>query len=194
MRTGTEAQKKEAFLKLGKDYGISLEESKANGAAQEDFLTADIRKAVEPLQQEMGTLRQSILQREQLAQQVQAEKSAEIVQQFRDAKTEAGILAHPHFDEVQDDMTRLAQADQLAGKMPDINDLYDRAIHANPTVRAKLQAAQQHAAKLKEKREQKEKVKKAKAAGVSVTGTSSAGKEQPKSLRDTIVEAAQGGL
>lgn len=194
LRTGTDPQKRAAILKLAHDYGISVEEPKANGAAQEDFLTADIRKAVEPLQQEVGTLRQSILQREQLAQQAQAEKLAEEVRLFREAKTEAGQPAHPYFDEARDEMARLAQADTVAGRTSDINDLYDRAIHADPTVRAKLQAAQQHAAKLKEKHDRKEKVKKSKAAGVSVTGVSSAPKEQPKSLRDTIVEAAAGGL
>lgn len=193
LRTGTEAQKREAFLKLGKDYGISLEEPKANGAEQ-DFLTADIQKAVQPLQQELGTLRQTILQRDQSAQQAQADKLAETVRLFREAKTEAGQPANPYFDEVWDDMARLAKADEAAGKISEIADIYERAIWSNPTVRAKLLASQQHAAKLKEKREHKEKVKKAKAADVSVTGVSSAPKEQPKSLRTTIEEAAAGSL
>ncbi len=190
LRTGTEPQKRAALLKLAHDYGIPLEEPKANGTAQEDFLQADIRKAVEPLQQEVGTLRQTIAQREEAARLAQAEKSAEQVRQFRDAKTEAGDAAHPYFDEVQEDMTRLAQADVASGKTPDINDLYERAIWANSTVRAKVLAAQQHAAKKQEKREQKEKVQKAKKANVSVTGTSSTASEQPKSLRATIEEAA----
>ena len=195
LRTGTEGQKRAALLKLASDYGISLEEQKANGTAQEtDFLTADIQKAVQPLQQELGTIRDTIVRRDEEAKLAQAERSAEQVRQFRDAKTEAGHPAHPYFDEVQEDMTRLAQADVASGKTPDINDLYERAIWSNPTVRAKLQAAQQHAAKKAAERAQKEKVKKAKAASVSVTGESSAPQEQPKSLRATIEEAAAGSL
>lgn len=194
LRTGTEAQKKEAFLKLGRDYGISLEQPKANGAAQEDFLTADIQKAVQPLQEELGTLRQTIQQRDQKAQQSQADQSAKQIEEFRNAKTEAGQPAHPYFDEVLDDMLDKAQAMHSRGLTPDLQKLYDDAIWVNPMVRAKLQAAQQHAAKLQEKREQKEKVKKAKAANVSVTGESSAAPEQPKSLRATIEEAAAGSL
>ncbi|MGI9489342.1 MAG: hypothetical protein ACR2RF_26330 [Geminicoccaceae bacterium] len=189
LSTGTEAQKREAYIKLGKDYGISLEEPKADGADQ-DFLSADIQKAVQPLQEDLGKLRQSIAQREQMAQQSQADQSAEQVRQFRDAKTEAGDLAHPYFDEVQAKMTTLAQAEVASGNTPDIQSLYDDAIKLVPSVWAKLQAAQQHAAKKQQRREQKEKVKKAKSAGVSVTGVSSAPQEQPKSLRATIIEAA----
>ena len=194
LRTGTEHQKRNALLKLAQDYGISLEEPKANGAAQEDFLTADIRKAVEPLQKEMGSLRQTLTERERAAQQAQANQLAETVQAFREQKTEAGELAHPYFEEVRDKMYELAQADTVAGRTSDLTKLYDDAIKLVPEVWAKLQAAQQHAAQLQEKRKQKEKVKKAKAANVSVTGESSAAPEQPKSLRATIEEAAAGSL
>lgn len=188
LRTGTEAQKKDALTKLAKDYGISLETAPANGAAQQDYLTADIQKAVAPLQQEVGTLKSQIIERDRVAKQTQADQSAEQVRQFRDAKTEAGQLAHPYFDEVQDKMTTLAQAELASGKTPDLQSLYDDAIKIVPTVYAKLQAAQQHAAKKQQERDQKEKVKKAKSAAVSVTGVSSAPTEQPKSLRETLKE------
>lgn len=186
LRTGTEAQKREALIKLASDYGIPIGEPAAEAPA--DFMTDGINKAVQPLQETVRELQARLASQDQASQQSQLGQLAEQIRQFQEAKTEAGQPAHPYFDEVRDEMARLAQADKLAGRPSDLADLYDRAIHADPTVRAKLQSAQQHAAKLQSEREQKEKVKKAKRASVSVTGVSSAPKDQPQSLRDTLEE------
>lgn len=187
LRTGTEAQKIDALTKLARDYGIALGETKANGADQ-DYLTADIQKAVQPLQEQVSQLQSNLQTREQQMQKAQADQSVEQIRLFKEAKTEAGQLAHPYYDEVELDMTRLAQAEVASGQVPVLQTLYDTAIWANPTVRAKLQSAQQHAAKKQEERARKEKVEKAKQASVSVAGSSSAPTEQPKSLRETLKE------
>lgn len=189
LRTGTSEQKRAALGQLAKDYGIPLEAEKpANGAVQDDFLTADIKKAVQPLQDELGTIRQTITERDQMAARAQADQTAETVRQFREAKTEAGTPAHPHFAEVEDEMTNLAQTDIAKGKVPDLADLYERATWSVPGVRAKMLAAQQHAANQQKKRDDKAKVNKAKGAAVSVTGTGATTKEQPKSVRANLEE------
>ncbi len=195
LQTGSPEQKREALLKIAKDYGISLEGAKpANGqdAQHDGVFSTEIDRVIQPLRDELGQLKTAAQTREQQALQAQAAEAEKTVQAFRDAKTEAGKPAHPHFDEVQDDMTRLAQADRLAGRTPDLADLYERAVWANPTVRAKLTAAQQHAAKRADEQRRKGEVQKAKKAAVSVTGGPAGTREQPKSLREDIAAAFDG--
>ena len=189
LRTGTPEQKREALAKVAQDYGIPLggPETEQSGG-EEDYLQQDILKVVQPLQEQVDQLTQGVQTQSQAAQQAQTAQAAEYIQSFREAKTEAGQPAHPYFDEVYQDMTVFAQADQAGGKLPELPDLYERAVWANPAVRVKMLAAQQHAAKKQEERARKEKVEKAKLAGSSVAGASAVPEEQPKSLRDNISE------
>ena len=120
------------------------------------------------------------------AQQAAAAQAAEEIRRFTEAKTEAGAPAHPYFAEVEADMTRLAQTDRAAGLAPTLADLYERAIWSNPTVRAKMLAAQQHAAARQTERARKEQIRKAKRASATVTGQGSGDAEQPRTLRDEI--------
>lgn len=184
LRTGTEAQKRGALLKLANDYGIPLG-APADGA-KPDFMTAEVQKVVRPLEERVGVLQSQLSQRDMQTHQAQAAQAEEQVRQFREATTEAGQMAHPYYAEVETDMTRLAQAELASGNTPVLQTLYETAIWANPTVRAKLQSAQQHAAKKQDERARKEKVEKAKNASVSVTGVSSTPKDQPKSLREDL--------
>ena len=108
-------------------------------------------------------------------QQRRVASAAGSIQAFADEKGAGGKLAHPHFGDVRNDMTRLAQADLAAGVQPDLKSLYDRAAWANPAVRAKLMAA-----------DNQEKARKAKRAGGQVSGAGAAAAEQPKGLRATL--------
>lgn len=54
---------------------------------------------------------------------------------------------------------------------PDLQKMYDKAVWANPTVRAKIQAAEAHRAEQERKRRQAEQVKKAKQADVQISGS-----------------------
>jgi hypothetical protein len=119
---------------------------------------------VQSLRQELQQLKQSVVQREQYATQQRLSTVQSELQMFAEAKTEAGELAHPYFEEVVEDMVSLAKAEQAGGKTPTVGDLYDRAVWANPTVREKLLAAQRDAAAKKAEQEARAKAAKAKIA------------------------------
>ena len=190
LRTGTEAQKRAMLIQLAHDYGITLDTGAdhATGAGmdEDDPFAADMRAIVAPIQQEVQQLRAGFETQASAAQQAQAASAVEQVRLFREEMTGAGTPAHPYFDEVQEAMTRLAQADRAAGQTPVLSDLYERAIWSVPEVRAKLLAAQQHAAAQEAERAKRERVAKAKTASGSITGGGSAPKEQPKSLREEL--------
>lgn len=52
-----------------------------------------------------------------------------------------GSLKHPYFDDVVADMTSLAASMNARGQRPDLETLYENACYANPTIRAKMEAA-----------------------------------------------------
>ncbi len=189
LRTGTPAQKHAALAQLAQDYGIqAAPAAQPNGQDGDDgdYLATDIRKAVAPIAEQVNQLRAGFQHQATASAQTAAAQVADDIRHFTEAKTEAGTPAHPYFAEVEADMTRLAQADRAAGLTPTLADLYERAIWSNPTVRAKMLAAQQHAASRQTERERKERIRRAKRASATVTGQGSAPKEQPKSLRDEI--------
>ncbi|MGI9417177.1 MAG: hypothetical protein ACR2RA_04995, partial [Geminicoccaceae bacterium] len=194
LRTGTPEQKKQMLGQLAKDYGISLEaQAAADPSADVDPLddgTNDaIERAMAPIKETIGQLTTAVQTREAAIQQAGVSDAERQVQEFRDAKTEAGRPAHPHFDEVEQLMVQLAQAERAGGKQPELKDLYERAIWSHPDVRPKLLLAQETAKKKQEERDKKERLKKAEKAGSSVTGSPSGTKDQPESLRATIVNA-----
>lgn len=137
--------------------------------------------------------------REQEAQRRREEQLGAITKQiedFRTAKDEKGTLKHPYFDEVEQDMSLLAQQARASGKVLALDELYDRALYANPSTRAKALAAAQAAQRAKDEDEARARAAKARKAGSSVTGAPTAGqapaaKPLPKdaTLRQTLDEA-----
>ena len=182
LRHGTPQQKRAMISKLMHDYGVQFE-APAEGAVELDPQVAQLTQTVQQMQAGQA----------QAAQQEQQRSEAQMraaVQTFAEAKTEAGTLAHPYFAEVEDDMARLAQAGLVAGAKPELDDLYGKAIWANPDVREKLLAAQQREAAAKRDTDERGRIQKAKAANGSISGAGGgSGTEQPKGLRDQI-EAA----
>ena len=74
---------------------------------------------------------------------------------------------------------------------PELKSLYDRATWANPEVRAKMLAAEKHAAEQTRKADDKARLEKAKKAGSSVTGAGAApATEQPERDLSKIVASA----
>jgi hypothetical protein len=106
---------------------------------------------------------------------------------FKTATDASGALLHPHFDELIDTISKLAdQAKAAKQPIPPIDQLYQDAIFANPAVRqkwldAKLAAersstvAAQQAAREKAAAEARAKSEKARKAGSSVTGAAGTG-------------------
>ena len=180
LRTGNNGQKLAMLRQLVTDYGISgpTEGGEAAQAPAQD-------PRYDQLNTQFQQMQASLQQQQHAAQEAQVARATREVEAFRDAKDDAGNLAHPYFADVEADMTRMAQADLAAGVQPDLRTLYERATWANPTVRGKLQAAQQEAAAA----EARAKAEKARKAGGSISGAGAAPAEQPKGLRETL-EAA----
>lgn len=151
----------------------------------------------------------AIQQREQ-QNRVQAEHNAaasrvmNTIEQFKAAADTAGALLHPHFDEVEAQMTAIAHAARIAGQpVPELKDLYDQAVWANPSTRAKAieaqraaDEAQRAADDAKRQKEARAKAESARRAASSVTGAPSPGQSGSAqtrsgagSLRDDLLAA-----
>jgi hypothetical protein len=87
-------------------------------------------------------------------------------------------------------MTSLAHFERSQGRTPVLQDLYDRALWANPSTREKQLALQQQAEAKRAAEERRAKAEQARRAGSSVTGAPSPGQAASTpadmSLRDTI--------
>ncbi len=119
------------------------------------------------------------------------------IESFKSATDETGNLKHPHFDEIEDDMATIANGMLARGQtVPPLDELYERAVYANPTTRANLRAAEQQRAVAKAAEEARAKAAAARKAGSSVTGYPSAGQapnaahNADRPLREEIRAAA----
>lgn len=177
----------------------------ADGAAAASTAPAvpEIPPALEPWVKELADLRDWRQQKEaesqRQAQQQQQQEFARIsteVEAFRGATDKDGKTPlHPHFDEVEKDMVHLAQVARARGEKPTLAQLYETAVWANPSTRAKALAAAQAAQQAKAKEEARAHAANARRAGSSVTGSPGAGQtprpkgEKGGSLRDQLEEA-----
>lgn len=163
------------------------------------------------VQQELKVLRQGHEQVTQFltTQQQQQQREAEnrvmsMIEAFKGAKDPSGNLLHPHYDELEADMSDLWKIAVAAGQQPTLEDVYDKAVWANTSTRQKLldaqtaaQEAQRAAAEKKQRDEARAKAERAKRASSSVTGApgSSQARMQPgpgeRSLRDELNAAAE---
>ena len=141
------------------------------------------------------TAQQQQAQERQRAAFIQdAESKAE---KFRSATDSKGNLLHPHVDDVENDMLALATAAQQAKQpVPEIEELYERAVWANPSTRKMLRTAELQAEEQKRRDQEKAKSAAARNAASSVTGAPGAGQApsnrggNEKSLREQLEEAA----
>ena len=154
-----------AIQYLMQQYNISAD-ALSGEEVSEDPDIASIR-------QEINALRTDITTRQQTDQQASQQAISNQIQQFVEEKDEAGNPKHPYFEDVTADIVGLAKAEWSQGRKPDLNNLYERAVWANPDTRAKLQDAQQKAASKASEKEAQRKAKEAKAAAASVSGAPS---------------------
>jgi hypothetical protein len=100
------------------------------------------------------------------------------IDQFKSAKDGKGDLLHPHFEELEEAMTLLAQSANANRKpVPPLKELYETAVWAHPSTREATLAAREKAKAVQARR-----------AGSSVTGSPNSG----RSIREEL-EAAMGG-
>lgn len=130
------------------------------------------------------------------AQQQRLDNAQQQIEAFANEKDGDGTLKHPFFADVNADMMALARVDKADGRTPSLADLYDRAVYANPQTRAKLLSLRQDVEAKRAAAERKAHAEAAKRAGTSVNGAPGAvqsqqAKPQNRSLRDTLMEAAE---
>ena len=160
------------------------------------------QKEIQDLKAQVNGFGETEKQRQMAEYNAKAQRVQSEIDQFRDAKNDDGLL-HPHFADVEQDMVKLVSVYQARGEtVPTLDKLYEDAVWANPSTRAKMLEAQkaavvgqstaaQQEAERKRNEEARAKAEKAKRAGKSVTGAPGSGatparRTEALSLRDTI--------
>jgi len=198
LRSGTPAQKQNALGLIAQQYGIPYQPVDPNPVplgpdGQPDEAQMQIQQALQgaigPLQQQVQQLTQFTQQQQQTAHQQTVNGWMTQIEAFAAEKNEQGQPAHPYFDEVMQDMGRLAQVEMSNGGLKStLPQLYEQAIWASPTVRPKLLNDQKRTIG----QQNQQQVAAARRAGASITGNtggSKAGATTSQSLRDQIERA-----
>ena len=192
LRTGSNAQKIEILRNLVRDYGIAAPD--ANEPPPDPRMQA-LQNQIYQMQNGYQQQQYQQMQQQQIVQQQRVAHTAQTLQQFATMKDEDGNIAHPFFGEVEQDMTRLAQADLAAGIQPELYSLYERAVWANPATRQRMTEAEANRREAEQKAEaerldaeKREKARKARRAGSSISGAGAPAGEQPEDIR-AILEA-----
>ena len=133
--------------------------------------------ALSSLQRQVNDVQQLVAAQRQYIQQQQQETGNRLVNEFVNAKDEAGNPKHPYFNDVREVMTDLIRK----GAANDLDTAYNMAIWTNGDIREKLIQAE----KAKELAAKVDKAQKAKAAGFNPTSkTVPPAKEE--TLRDSL--------
>ena len=133
--------------------------------------------ALSSLQRQVNDVQQLVAAQRQYIQQQQQETGNRLVNEFVNAKDEAGNPKHPYFNDVREVMTDLIRK----GAANDLDTAYNMAIWTNGDIREKLIQAE----KAKELATKVDKAKKAKDAGFNPTSkTVPPAKEE--TLRDSL--------
>lgn len=178
---------REALRMIAETYGVDINQPNPD---QDDPILN--HPAVGQLRQEIMTLKGHLTEREQREQQAQTQTRLTEIESFSEEKNNNGELTHPFFHDVMDDMVLLAQAERAAGRVPKLQDLYDRAVWANPTTRQKSLAAQSAEQQRKSAEEAAQKAAQARKASAGVSGSpGSSAPRTDRSLREEL-EAAFG--
>lgn len=179
LRTGTPQQKVALIQEIAQTYGVDIGQV-VNPQPQDNYLQS--------LQNEIAQLKQAVNPQVIMSQ---LQEQQEHVRIQSDISAFAANPANKHFEAVKATMAPLL----ASGQAKDLQEAYDMACYANPTIRSTL--LQEQSAQAAEKRKAELLAKKQ--AAVSVTGSpsSSAGNAQSpdRTLREEIaanLAAAQG--
>lgn len=124
------------------------------------------------------------------------------IETFKTATDEKGVLLHPHWDAAYKDIEILAEGARISGQKTTLQEMYDKAVWGNLSLRdailSERQAADkaaslaaQQATEKKAQDEARAKAARAKKAGSSVTGAPGTGQsaqrvQSERSLRDEL--------
>lgn len=175
LRTGSPAQKVQAFHQIAQSYGLDL-------AA---ISRGEVPQGPDPLHQlhqEIAGLKQQLSQYGQQSQEWEQQRAVQELEAFSSAKDEAGRPRYPHFERVRGIMAQISQRE------PSLNleQLYQKAVEPINTAIAEGLKSQQEAAE----RERLASIEKAKkAAPVKSSGSAPNGAAKAKDL-DSILSQA----
>ena len=147
LRYGSPEDKARTFQNLAKEYGVDLNLAQPD---QDEWVDPN----VSALQNQLRQLQEQIYAREQAERMRESENLQSEIQRF------ASDPAHAHFEAVKTHMSALLQS----GVAKDLQDAYDQAIYANPTIRTQVLAQQQAETEAKRKAELAHKAQEAKKA------------------------------
>lgn len=156
----------EGLKYLAQVSNVDLNELNGSASAQESTALSQLRQQVTDL-----TSRLEQRERGQANEAMNANMAQ--VNAFADEKGPDGKPLRPYFDEVAKDIARRVRAAKLEGEQVTLQQAYDEAIYANPTVRAKLLSAQD--AERSRKAEDERKQKAAAAAAAAAANVASEG-------------------
>lgn len=170
LRYGSPEQKAATIANLAHQFGVDLGMAQTAPLPDQNYIALQNQ-----IQQLQGFINEQ--------QRTQAEREQEAL----NSELSSFAQGREHFETVREDMAALLQA----GRATDLNDAYEKAIWANPSVRAALIAKQQSEASAKAEKERKaQEARKANAVNVSRRGTVPAG-ATTGTMEDTIRATAQ---
>lgn len=175
----------EAIQWLANNYGIDLHNLTAQ---QADMDNLDPNTAA--LRQEVMGLKQYIQSEIQTREQQEKQRAANELEAFRNEVGADGKLKHPHMDQLRATMGGLMMAASNVGKTMTLEDAYNQAVYADPTIRAQLTAYEQ--AKQQRDRSEADAKKAQEAKRVSRTnikGGAAAGKPTATTLDEMLQES-----
>jgi len=161
LRYGTPEQKQQMFARMAQQYGVDLGQV---SQVEQPYVDPNVSALQQQVQQLHGWIQQRTMAEEQ---RDTAALNSEIQRFSIDP-------ANKHFGAVVNDMVGLIQSgivsEQGKTQRQVLEEAYERAIYANPTVRAQVLAEQQAQADARRKAEANQKAQEAKrAAAVNVT-------------------------
>jgi hypothetical protein len=177
---GSNEQKVQLAAMLIDGYNIPLEDL-LNHIADSGGEKAPPSPEIISLRKELDDLKAGFSQRTESERAVIQQRLSKEVEEF------AKDPAHPHFDELADDITQLF----ANGSAKSLQEAYDKAVYANPTTRQKeidRLTAEALTAKESEEKKRLDKVAKSTADHVETTPTNRGGTVPVGTMDDTLHE------
>ena len=132
------------------------------------------------LRKEINDIRNHMSEKATYDQETASRNKLDEIERFSQEKDDKGNLIRPYIDEAMPLMSTLAKAQIAEGKSPDLQNLYEMAIYANPEIRAKVQQAEKQ--KQLERKKQEDIAKATKAKKRTTTLVSESGQPEPTEL------------
>lgn len=165
LKQGSQQQKQAIIKEMIQVYGIDVAQVSPDS---DEFVDPQILA----LQAELLELKNKFTGQEAATKQATQQGALKTIDTFRDDKDEKGVLKHPHFEAVKQEMSQMLNA----GMATDIQSAYDKAIYSNPTIRSLILDAESKAAEAKRGEEIKKKSTEAKRiAGTNISSKGSTG-------------------